>query len=78
MVVVLSAMGKYTDELITMAEDINEKPPKREMDMLFTIGEQMSVSLMADVYKRQGLSVFRNDKSCAESKESVFLCEIYV
>ena len=47
MVVVLSAMGKYTDELITMAEDINEKPPKREMDMLFTIGEQMSVSLMA-------------------------------
>ena len=46
-VVVLSAMGKYTDELITMARDVNEKPPKREMDMLFTIGEQMSVSLMA-------------------------------
>ena len=46
-VVVLSAMGKYTDELISMAEDINEKPPKREMDMLFTIGEQMSVALMA-------------------------------
>ena len=47
MVVVLSAMGKYTDELITMAKDINDKPPKREMDMLFTIGEQMSVALMA-------------------------------
>ena len=46
-VVVLSAMGKYTDELITMAKDINDKPPKREMDMLFTIGEQMSVALMA-------------------------------
>jgi len=46
-VVVLSAMGKYTDELITMANEINEHPPKREMDMLFTIGEQMSVSLMA-------------------------------
>lgn len=45
-VVVLSAMGKYTDELIAMAQDINEKPPKREMDMLFTIGEQMSVALM--------------------------------
>ena len=29
MVVVLSAMGKYTDELISMAEDINEKPPKK-------------------------------------------------
>lgn len=29
-VVVLSAMGKYTDELITMAKDVNEKPPKRD------------------------------------------------
>lgn len=46
-VVVLSAMGKYTDELIDMAKQVNENPPKREMDMLVTIGEQMSVSLMA-------------------------------
>lgn len=46
-VVVLSAMGKYTDELIDMAKQVNENPPKREMDMLLTIGEQMSVSLMA-------------------------------
>ena len=46
-VVVQSAMGKYTDELIDMAKQVNENPPKREMDMLFTIGEQMSVSLMA-------------------------------
>ena len=46
-VVVLSAMGKYTVELIDMAKQVNENPPKREMDMLFTIGEQMSVSLMA-------------------------------
>ena len=54
-VVVLSAMGKYTDELISMAEDINEKPPKREMDMLFTIGEQMSVSLMAMAFDKLGV-----------------------
>ena len=54
-VVVLSAMGKYTDELITMAKDINEKPPKREMDMLLTIGEQMSVSLMAMVMHKLGV-----------------------
>lgn len=46
-VVVLSAMGKYTDELIDKAKEVNENPPKREMDMLFTIGEQMSVALMA-------------------------------
>ena len=54
-VVVLSAMGKYTDELITMAKDINEKPPKREMDMLFTIGEQMSVALMAMAMDSMGI-----------------------
>ena len=54
-VVVLSAMGKYTDELIAMAQDMNEKPPKREMDMLFTIGEQMSVALMAMVMNKLGV-----------------------
>ena len=37
-VVVLSAMGKYTDELITMAKDINDKPPKREMDRRTDVG----------------------------------------
>ena len=36
-VVVLSAMGKYTDELIRMAHDMDDKPPKREMDMLLTM-----------------------------------------
>ncbi len=54
-VVVLSAMGKYTDELIDMAKDINEFPPKREMDMLFTIGEQMSVALMAMAMNKLGV-----------------------
>ncbi|MBQ9156431.1 MAG: aspartate kinase [Eubacterium sp.] len=46
-VVVLSAMGKSTDELIYKAKDINPNPSKREMDMLLTTGEQVSVSLMA-------------------------------
>ncbi|MBP3914212.1 MAG: aspartate kinase, partial [Lachnospiraceae bacterium] len=46
-VVVLSAMGKTTDELIHLAHRINQKPPKRELDMLMTTGEQVSVSLMA-------------------------------
>ncbi|MCQ4671490.1 aspartate kinase [Lactonifactor longoviformis] len=54
-VVVLSAMGKYTDELIEKAKDINPNPPKREMDMLFTIGEQMSVSLMAMAMNQLGV-----------------------
>ena len=54
-VVVLSAMGKYTDELIEKAHDINPNPPKREMDLLFTIGEQMSVSLMAMAMAQLGV-----------------------
>ena len=46
-IVVLSAMGKFTDVLVQQARDINPNPPKREMDMLYTIGEQQSVALMA-------------------------------
>ncbi|MFT4107792.1 MAG: aspartate kinase, partial [Lacrimispora sp.] len=46
-VVVLSAMGKTTDGLIAKAHEINPNPPKREMDMLLSTGEQVSVSLMA-------------------------------
>lgn len=46
-VVVLSAMGDTTDELLALAESINPKAKKRELDMLLTTGEQVSVSLMA-------------------------------
>lgn len=46
-VVVLSAMGKQTDVLLDMANDINPNAPKRELDMLLTTGEQTSVALMA-------------------------------
>ena len=46
-VVVLSAMGDTTDELLAKAADINPNAPKRELDMLLTTGEQVSVSLMA-------------------------------
>lgn len=46
-IVVLSAMGDTTDELIAKAKDINPNASRREMDMLLTTGEQVSVSLMA-------------------------------
>ena len=46
-VVVLSAMGKTTDELLAKAREINPNASKRELDMLLTTGEQTSVSLMA-------------------------------
>ncbi|MDY5985582.1 aspartate kinase [Sporofaciens sp. SGI.106] len=46
-VVVLSAMGDTTDDLIELAHSINPEPKKRELDMLLTTGEQVSVALMA-------------------------------
>ncbi len=46
-VVVVSAMGHTTDELIALARQISENPPAREMDMLLSTGEQVSVALMA-------------------------------
>ena len=46
-VVVLSAQGDTTDDLISKAHEINPSPSKREMDVLLTVGEQISVALMA-------------------------------
>ena len=46
-IIVLSAMGDTTDELLELAGTINPKAKKRELDMLLTTGEQVSVSLMA-------------------------------
>lgn len=46
-IVVVSARGDTTDELIQLASEITEKPPAREMDMLLSTGEQISISLMA-------------------------------
>ncbi len=46
-VVVVSALGDTTDELITLASQISDEPPEREMDMLLSTGEQISVALLA-------------------------------
>lgn len=46
-VVVVSAMGHQTDHLIELARQVNAEPPAREMDMLLSTGEQVSVALMA-------------------------------
>ncbi len=46
-VMVVSAMGKNTDQLVALAGEINERPQAREMDMLLSTGEQVSVALMA-------------------------------
>ncbi|MEK6674426.1 MAG: aspartate kinase [Planctomycetota bacterium] len=46
-VLVVSAMGHTTDELISLAKAVCADPPKRELDMLLTTGEQVSIALMA-------------------------------
>ena len=54
-VVVLSAQGDTTDDLIDKAHEISANPSKREMDMLLSVGEQISVSLMAMQLEKMGL-----------------------
>ncbi len=46
-IVIVSARGDLTDELIDLAKQVSEDPPRREMDMLLSTGEQQSVALMA-------------------------------
>ena len=53
-VVVLSAQGDTTDDLIAKAQEINPKASKREMDMLLATGEQISISLAAMCLEKMG------------------------
>lgn len=53
-VVVVSAMGKTTDTLIKMAKEITESPCKREMDVLLSTGEQVSIALISMILKERG------------------------
>ncbi len=52
---VVSARGHTTDELIALAKEITETPPAREMDMLLSTGEQVSVALMAMAIESLGV-----------------------
>ena len=54
-IVVLSAQGDTTDDLIAKAEEINPHASKREMDMLLSTGEQISVALCAMALEAMGL-----------------------
>ncbi|HVK12186.1 MAG TPA: aspartate kinase [Gemmataceae bacterium] len=53
-VVVVSARGDTTDDLIELANEISENPPAREMDMLLATGEQISIALMAMAIQELG------------------------
>ena len=56
-VVVVSAQGDTTDDLIEKAKEINPNASKREMDMLLTAGEQISISLLAMAIEKLGCPV---------------------
>ena len=56
-VVVVSAQGDTTDELIAKAHEIDPNPSKREMDMLLSTGEQISISLLAMAISKLGYPV---------------------
>lgn len=53
-VVVVSAMGKTTDGLVKLASDISSNPSRREMDMLLSTGEQVSIALMSMALQELG------------------------
>lgn len=54
-VVVVSAMGDTTDELIDLAQQVTPLPPQREMDILLTAGERISMSLLAMAISNLGV-----------------------
>lgn len=57
MVVVVSAMGKTTNALVAMAGEISDKPSSREMDMLLSTGEQVTIALLAMAIENLGEKV---------------------
>jgi len=54
LVVVVSAMGKTTDGLVKLAHEISANPSRREMDMLLSTGEQVSIALLAMALQELG------------------------
>ncbi|MBV8559248.1 MAG: aspartate kinase [Acidimicrobiia bacterium] len=55
-IVVVSAMGKTTDELIRLAHDVSAEPAGREMDMLLTAGERISMALLCMAIEANGVA----------------------
>lgn len=71
LVVVVSAMGDTTDELLKLAHEVNPTPPKRELDMLVTVGERISCSLLAMALEKIGLAAV----SFTGSQSGIITCD---
>lgn len=69
-VIVVSAMGQTTDELLRLAQKINPTPPQRELDMLLSVGERISMSLLAMAIAKKG----REAVSFTGSQSGIITC----
>lgn len=54
MVVVVSAMGKTTDHLVEMSKEISKNPSRRELDLILSTGEQVSIALLSMAFQELG------------------------
>ena len=70
LVVVVSAMGKMTDHLLGLAQEIHPNPPKREQDMLISVGERISMALLAMALQKEGVKAL----SLTGSQSGVMTC----
>jgi aspartate kinase len=55
-VIVVSAMGSATDDLLALSRLVHPNPPRRELDMLLSVGERISIALLAMALDHKGLS----------------------
>ena len=55
MVVVVSAMGRTTDDLLNLAKSFADAPPRRELDMLLSVGERITMALLSIAVQQHGL-----------------------
>lgn len=71
LVVVVSAMANQTDELLMLAKKVHPNPPTRELDMLVSVGERISIALLAMALQREG----KDALSFTGSQSGVMTCE---
>ena len=73
MVIVLSAMAGQTDGLIKLAKDMTEEPDSRELDVLISTGEQISVALFAMAVKEQDMSTKQNSEKKKNKSKNLLM-----
>lgn len=70
-IAVISAMGDTTDQLIALAKKVHPEPPRREYDMLLTVGERISMALLAMALARRNLEAY----SFTGSQTGIITCQ---